>query len=114
MNDSAAGSARRIAEGAPRRGRGRPRTLSTAAIVAAALALLDREGADALTMRRLGAELGVEAMSLYRHIADRAALLEALAEHLASEIERHGEEDWGDALRTFAGELRALARRHPA
>ncbi|HEY1778450.1 MAG TPA: TetR/AcrR family transcriptional regulator C-terminal domain-containing protein [Solirubrobacteraceae bacterium] len=102
------------APGPARRRRGRPAKLSRASIVAAALALLDRDGPDALTMRRLGSELGVEAMSLYRHIADRAALLEALAEHLASEIERHGEEDWGDALRTFAGELRALARRHPA
>ena len=54
--------------GAPERAgvrrRGRPRKLSREAIIAAALALLDREGADALTMRRLGAELGVEAMSL--------------------------------------------------
>ena len=110
---------RRTAASAPpppaRRRRGRPAKLSRAAIVAAALALLDREGPDALTMRRLGSELGVEAMSLYRHVADRAALLEALAEQLAAEIERHdGEEDWGEALRAFAGELRALARRHPA
>ena len=54
--------------------------LSSPAIVAAAIALLDREGADALTMRRLGAELGVEAMSLYRHVASRGALLDAIAE----------------------------------
>jgi AcrR family transcriptional regulator len=84
-------------------------------IVAAALALLDREGAEALTMRRLGGELGVEAMSLYRHVADRAALLEALADLLAAEIEpRAREEQWADALRAFAGDLRGIARRHPA
>jgi AcrR family transcriptional regulator len=66
-------------------------------------------------MRRLGGELGVEAMSLYRHIADRAALLDGLADQLAGEIERQdGAEEWPDALRTFAGELRAVARRHPA
>jgi len=101
--------------GAPPRPRpGRPAKLSTAAIVTAALALLDREGAEALTMRRLGAELGVEAMSLYRHVADRAALLEALAQRLAGEIERRESADWADALRTLGGELRALARRHPA
>jgi len=99
----------------PRRRRGRPAKLSRESIVAAALALLDREGAEALTMRRLGSELGVEAMSLYRHLADRTALLDALAHHLAAEIERHtDEDDWADALRTFAGELRSLARRHPA
>jgi len=98
----------------PRRRRGRPARLSPEVIVTAALALLDREGADALTMRRLGGELGVEAMSLYRHIADRSALLDALAAHLAGEIEPNPGEDWADALRTFAGELRSLARRHPA
>lgn len=98
-----------------RRRRGRPAKLSRESIVSAALALLDREGADALTMRRLGSELGVEAMSLYRHIADRAALLQAIADHLAGEMAPHpGDEDWADALRTFAAELRAVARRHPA
>ena len=91
----------------PRRRRGRPAKLSTESILDAALALLDREGAEALTMRRLGGELGVEAMSLYRHVADRAALLEALADRLAAEIEpRDGASDWADALRGFAGDLR--------
>ena len=80
-----------------------------------ALALLDREGAEALTMRRLAGQLGVEAMSLYRHVADRAALLEGLADHLAAEIEpRDRAGDWADALRGFAGDLRAIARRHPS
>jgi AcrR family transcriptional regulator len=116
VNDTATTSARRTAEPVPRRGRGRPRTLSTGAIVAAALALLDREGADALTMRRLGAELGVEAMSLYRHVASRDALLDAIAERLVDEIEPRttATAEWAEALRAFAGEVRGLARRHPA
>ena len=97
------------------RPRGRPPKLTPGVIVAAAIALLDREGADALTMRRLGGELGVEAMSLYRHLPSRLALLDAVADGLAAEIEPHdGSGDWADALRAFAGELRALARRHPA
>jgi AcrR family transcriptional regulator len=100
---------------AARRRRGRPAKLSRQAILDAALVLLDREGADALTMRRLGSELGVEAMSLYRHVKDRDQLLEGLAGVLATEIEpQRGEVDWPDALRTFATELRAVARRHPA
>jgi len=101
---------------ATRRPRGRPAKLSRRSILEAALALLDREGASALTMRRLGEELGVEAMSLYRHVADRAALLDALADHLAAEIDSReiAADDWADALRAFGGELRAVARRHPA
>jgi AcrR family transcriptional regulator len=119
MSDPTPAAARRQAQPAPpppaRRRRGRPAKLSRQAILTAALALLDREGADALTMRRLGAELGVEAMSLYRHVKDRDELLEGLADFLATELEpRRGEVEWPDALRTFAGELRALARRHPA
>lgn len=95
---------------------GRPGKLSADAITAAALTLLDREGADALTMRRLGGELGVEAMSLYRHVPSRDALLDALADRLAAEIEPHddAEPDWPDALRALAGDLRGVARRHAA
>jgi AcrR family transcriptional regulator len=114
MNDTPIGAARRTAPAAPRRPRGRPAKLSRESIVAASLELLDREGEQALTMRRLATELDVEAMSLYRHLRDRAALLEAIAERLAAEIEpRPPEEDWADALRGLAGDLRALARRHP-
>jgi AcrR family transcriptional regulator len=97
------------------RSRGRPRKLSADAIVAAAMALLDREGVEALTMRRLGGELGVEAMSLYRHVPSRQALLDGVADSLAAEIEPDaGAADWPDALRALAAEVRALARRHPA
>jgi AcrR family transcriptional regulator len=95
--------------------RGRPRKLSSDTIVAAAIALLDREGAQALTMRRLGAELGVEAMSLYRHVGSRQALLDRVADRLAAEIEPDARAaEWPDALRALASEVRALARRHPA
>jgi TetR/AcrR family transcriptional regulator, tetracycline repressor protein len=115
MSEASASGARRNEAPTASRGRGRPAKLSTALILDAALALIDREGADALTMRRLGGELGVEAMSLYRHVADRAALLEGLADRLGAEIEpRDGAGEWADALRGLAGDLRALARRHPA
>jgi AcrR family transcriptional regulator len=116
MNEPTASTpSRRGPPGLPRRRRGRPAKLSRDAIISAALALLDREGPQALTMRRVGGELGVEAMSLYRHVADRAALLEGLADRLAAEIEPRGrEEDWAEALRGLAGDVRAIARRHPA
>ena len=116
MDESTTTLTRRGApERTPVRRRGRPRKLSREGIITAALALLDREGAEALTMRRLGAELGVEAMSLYRHVASRAELLDGVAALLAAEIEpQERSADWADALRAFAGDIRTLARRHPA
>jgi AcrR family transcriptional regulator len=56
-------------------------------ILDAALALVDREGIDALTVRRLASELGVGMMSLYYHVADKDALLEGVAERVLSDVE---------------------------
>ena len=53
--------------------------LSREAIVAAALELVDRDGLDALSMRRLGAALGVEGMAIYHHFPSKAAVLNAVA-----------------------------------
>lgn len=56
-------------------------------IVRAALALVDRDGARALSMRRLGAELGVDPMAVYYHIPNKGALLDAIVEAVMSEID---------------------------
>jgi AcrR family transcriptional regulator len=61
--------------------------LSRERIVAAALALVDREGAGALSMRRLGAELGVDPMAVYYHIPNKEALLDAIVEAVMGEID---------------------------
>ncbi|MCH5670790.1 TetR/AcrR family transcriptional regulator [Streptomyces gilvus] len=66
----------------------RGQRLSRERVVAAALALVDREGLAALSMRRLGAELGVEAMALYRHAGSKDALLDDLVEVLYLELEQ--------------------------
>ena len=66
----------------------RERRLSRERVRAAALALVDREGLAALSMRRLGAELGVEAMALYRHAGSKDALLDDLVEVLYLELEQ--------------------------
>ena len=59
----------------------RPRPpLTRESIADAALRLIDREGLEALTMRRVGAELGVEAMAIYHHIPDKESLVEAVME----------------------------------
>src|SRR4051812_47064186 len=67
--------------------RGQYGRLSRERVLAAALALVDREGLSALSMRRLGAELGVEAMALYRYAASKDALLDGLVEALYLELE---------------------------
>lgn len=56
-------------------------------IVAAALALVDLDGAGALSMRRLGVELGVDPMAVYYHIPNKGALLDAIVEAVMSEID---------------------------
>ncbi len=68
-------------------GRGRHTRLSRKRVLAAALELVDREGLFALSMRSLGAELGVEAMSLYRYTPGKDALLDGLAEALYLQLE---------------------------
>src|SRR5215471_17284594 len=60
--------------------------LSRARVCQEALALVDAEGPEALSMRRLGARLGVEAMSLYHHVRDKADLIDAL--HAATATRR--------------------------
>ncbi|MEU3947974.1 TetR family transcriptional regulator [Streptomyces sp. NPDC029526] len=80
-NSSGNGPARRASD------RGRYGRLSRERVLAAALALVDEEGLSALSMRRLGAELGVEAMALYRYAASKDALLDGLVEALYLELE---------------------------
>ena len=83
-------------------------------ILKAALALVDREGAAALSMRRLGQELGVEAMSLYSHIAGREELLDGLSEVMVEALPRRTSgADWRRALQGFADSIRSTAKKHP-
>jgi AcrR family transcriptional regulator len=97
-----------------RRRRGRPAKLSRPAIFAAAVALIDRDGPGALTMRAVAGELGVEAMSLYRHVDGKEALLDGVAEQLMSEIEPRGSSaEWAVAVRGFASSVRGVSRNHP-
>ena len=101
--------------GATPRKRGRPPRLSRPAIFQAALRLIDAEGAGALTMRRLGAEMGVEAMSLYRHVSSKDALLDGIGGALLAELELGSAGgDWPVTAKRLMCELRSVARAHPA
>jgi AcrR family transcriptional regulator len=68
--------------------RGRPPRLSQAAIVAAARALVERDGVEALTMRRVADELGASPMALYRHVRGKDELLVLLLDELARALPR--------------------------
>lgn len=92
--------------------RGRP--LTRAGILAAALDVIDADGLDALSMRNLAARLGVQAMSLYHHVADKAALLDGIHELLITSMDIDVEAlSWDDALRRLAASYRAVALTHP-
>src|SRR5687768_13119695 len=83
-------------------------------VLAAAVRIVDKEGLEALTMRRLGHALGVEAMSLYRHVPGRAALLDGIHETILGELPDPPRiANWIDAIRTQARAFRAVLTAHP-
>jgi AcrR family transcriptional regulator len=82
-------------------------------ILEAAVGLADREGLDAVTMRRLGQLLGVEAMSLYKHVANKDEILDGMADLVAAEIEVPSRDaDWRAAIRLTARSTHAMLLRH--
>jgi AcrR family transcriptional regulator len=91
------------------------RPLSRQRILRAALRLIDRDGLDALSMRKLGATLGVEGMALYRHVGSKGRLLEGVAELLLEQLDvgPTGSASWIDSWHAIARSYRRLARTHP-
>ncbi len=112
-------SPRRSAPTAPRKrripGEG-GRGLSRERIAAAAMALVDRDGLAALSTRRLGDELGCEAMSIYHHFPSKAHLMDALIDLMLAEarVDMEPQWDWRERLRRAAHGFRAMALKHPA
>jgi AcrR family transcriptional regulator len=94
-------------------------TLTREQIVAQALELLDAEGIEALSMRKLAARLDAGATSLYWHVANRDELIELLIDEIYGELDlpdadvEIGPDDWRDITRRFAQSVRVIARRHP-
>lgn len=66
---------------------GRGKGLTRGALITAALAIVDREGLPALSMRKLGSELGVDPMAAYRHLPNKEALLDGVVEAVVTEID---------------------------
>lgn len=94
--------------------------LSLPIILDTAIALVDRDGPHALTMRQVGRELGVEAMSLYRYVAGLDALLDAVVERVVDQLldspdmQVSAEDDWRTFLSAQAHGLRRLALGQPS
>jgi AcrR family transcriptional regulator len=94
--------------GTERRGR-----LTRDRVLRTAIALADTGGIESLTMRKLGVELGVEAMSLYNHVANKSDLLDGMIDTVFSEIDLPTEDiDWRTAMRRRAISARAVLSRH--
>jgi len=91
-----------------------PRTpLSRERVLRAAVALADKSGIDSLTMRKLGDALGVEAMSLYNHVANKDDVLDGMVDLVFSEIGLpSGGGDWKTAMRQRAISVRRVLSRH--
>ena len=91
--------------------------LSRERVLAAAVALADGHGIQALTMRRLAVDLGVEAMSLYYHLPDKETLLDGVAETVVGEITAAVEPltggSWREVLRRQFLAAREVMLRHP-
>ena len=83
-------------------------------VLRAALTLADTGGHEALSMRNLGKQLGVEAMSLYKHVANKEDILDGLVDIVFSEIAvpSPGEPDWKGAMRRRAISVREALNRH--
>ena len=84
------------------------------AVLTAALEIIDRDGTDALSMRRLARALNRDPMILYRHAPNKAALLDGVAETVLAQLHvDSADPDWAGQLRDVARRYRALALAHP-
>jgi AcrR family transcriptional regulator len=94
---------------------GKPRIpLNRERVLRAAVAFADENGIAALTMRKLGETLGVEAMSLYNHVENKDQLLDGMVDLVFGEIDLPGSGvDWKTAMRDRAESARRALRRHP-
>jgi AcrR family transcriptional regulator len=91
------------------------KALTRDAVMDAALALADREGLDAVTIRALAADVGVPPMTLYAHFADKDALFQGMRTRLVERVITAGTKTtWRELLETLGRELLSVNRTHPS
>jgi AcrR family transcriptional regulator len=106
---SGASAARRAADAGPSAGR-----ITRAMLLTAALEIIDRDGVEGLSMRRLGQALHRDPMALYRHAPNKGALLDSVAEMVFEQLTVDPTDpDWAAQLRVVARDFRQLALAHP-
>ncbi|MEU1881480.1 TetR/AcrR family transcriptional regulator [Streptosporangium sp. NPDC020072] len=88
--------------------------LNRGLVLEAAIRVADRGGVEAITMRRVAQELGVEAMSLYHHVPNKDAILDGVVDMVFAAIELPGAEggDWREAIRARSFSARVILSRH--
>lgn len=88
--------------------------LTRGRVIETALRLMDAEGIEALSMRRIGRELGVEAMSLYNHVKDKEDILDGITEMVMAEFEfPEPRERWEETVLVAARAWRCMLKDHP-
>jgi AcrR family transcriptional regulator len=94
---------------------GRRAGLTREQILTAALVIIDRGGVESLSMRRLGQALDRNPMAIYRHAADKDALLDGVVEQVVAEfaVPRDPDGDWETGLRDIAHTFRRVTLAHP-
>lgn len=93
----------------------RRRLLTQGEIVTTAIGIADREGIEAVSMRRVARELGVGAMTLYHHVADKDELIELMADAISAEmlVPEPFPDGWREGMREIAHRTRETFARHP-
>jgi AcrR family transcriptional regulator len=93
---------------------GRPAKIDRATVLDASLAVADERGLDGVTMQAVAERLDVTPMALYRHVGDKAALLDGLVERLLTDFPLPDRSlPWAERLGEIGRSVRATARRHP-
>src|SRR6476469_8090198 len=88
--------------------------LTRSIILQAALVIVDRDGVDGLSMRRLSDALGRDPVMIYRHVPNKAAVLDGVAEIVLAQLSVNtADPDWAGQLRTVASAFRQLTLAHP-
>jgi len=87
--------------------------LTRGRVLETAVRLADESGIESLSMRKLARELGVEAMSLYNHVASKADMVDGIVDLVVGEIELPEDGEWDDAIKRCALSAHEAFLRHP-